>query len=93
MKHVKLREIGDLEIWRDPAGRFKIYNAHSLAAICSSEERACAWCEESLKKRAVAALERLLACPDLNLDELEPETVAAIEQGRAAVVAARGGAG
>lgn len=38
----------------------------------------------------LAALERLLGCPDLNLDELEPETCEAIEQARAAIVKARG---
>jgi hypothetical protein len=37
---------------------------------------------ESLLERA---MERLLACPDLNLDELEPETIEAIEQAQAAL--------
>ena len=32
---------------------------------------------------ACDALQRLVDCPDLNLDELEPETVAALEQARA----------
>lgn len=32
---------------------------------------------------AVSALQRLLACPDLNLEELKPETRAAIEEAEA----------
>jgi hypothetical protein len=34
------------------------------------------------RSELIVALERLLACPDLNLDDLEPETGAAMEEAR-----------
>ncbi len=36
------------------------------------------------------ALERITNAPDLNLDELEPETLNALEQARAAIAQAKG---
>lgn len=38
----------------------------------------------------LAALTRLLDCPDLNLDELDEMTVAAIDNARVAIAKARG---
>lgn len=47
---------------------------------------------ETLRTKAglLAALRRLLKCPDLNLDEVEGETGEAIEQATAAVARADG---
>ena len=36
----------------------------------------------------LAALQRLSSCPDLNLDSLEPETIAALDQARVTIARA-----
>ena len=38
----------------------------------------------------LAALEGLLDCPDLNLEDLEPDTIYLMENARAAIVKAKG---
>jgi hypothetical protein len=34
---------------------------------------------------AIAALKRLVGCPDVNLDELSPETIKAVDQANEAI--------
>ena len=41
--------------------------------------------ERRRRKRAEAVLRRLLSCTELNLDELEPETEALVEEARGLV--------
>jgi hypothetical protein len=46
--------------------------------------------ESVIALRLILALRRLLACPDLNLEKLEPETLDAIQEAQEVLAAATG---
>lgn len=69
-------------------GSYNVYCASHDVAL------AVAPCNASLVRAApdlLRALQRLADCPDLNLEELEPETIDAIAQARAALAMAADG--
>ena len=74
-----------MSINNEIADNFDARRAARLASITNTRVMAAA-------PELLAALEGLLAAPDLNLDGLEAETISAIRAARAAIAKAKGAA-